>query len=155
VGPLFYEPTVLTEVAPGMTLYAEETFGPVVSLYRFENEAEVVKAANDTRFGLSTSIWTRDSKRATEAALRLHTGMVNINEAYGAAFGSVAAATGGMGDSGLGRRSGAEGLWRYTEIQTVARQTLLPIAPSLGLSPARFTRALGSSLRILKALRMK
>jgi len=155
VGPLFYEPTVLTEVAPGMTLYAEETFGPVVSLYRFENEAEVVKAANDTRFGLSTSIWTRDGKRATEAALRLHTGMVNINEGYAAAFGSVAAAAGGMGDSGLGRRSGADGLWRYTEIQTVARQTLLPIAPSLGMSPARFTRALGSSLRVLKVLRMK
>ena len=155
VGPLFYEPTVLTEVGPGMTLFTEETFGPVVSLYRFENEAEVLKAANDTRFGLSASIWTRDSKRALEAALRLHTGMVNVNEAYGAAFGSVAAATGGMGDSGLGRRSGADGLWRYTEIQTVARQTLLPIAPSFGMSPARYTRVLGSALRVLKALRMK
>ena len=155
VGPLFYEPTVLTDVAPGMTLFAEETFGPVVSLYRFDNEAEVLKAANDTRFGLSASIWTRDSKRATEAALRMHTGMVNINEAYGAAFGSVGAATGGMGDSGLGRRSGADGLWRYTEIQTVARQTLLPIAPSFGMSPARYTRSLGSALRILKALRMR
>jgi succinate-semialdehyde dehydrogenase/glutarate-semialdehyde dehydrogenase len=138
-----------------MTLYAEETFGPVVSLYRFDNEAEVVKAANDTRFGLSSSIWTRDGKRAKEAALRLHTGMVNINEAYGAAFGSVGAATGGMGDSGLGRRSGADGVWRYTEIQTVARQTLLPLAPSLGMSPARYTRQLGTALRLLKALRMK
>ncbi|WP_034268421.1 succinic semialdehyde dehydrogenase [Actinospica robiniae] len=155
VGPLFYEPTVLSEVAPGMTLYAEETFGPVVSLYRFENEAEVVKAANDTRFGLSASIWTRDSKRATETALRLHTGMVNVNEGYAAAFGSVAAAAGGMGDSGLGRRSGADGLWRYTEIQTVARQALLPIGPSLGMSPERFTRVLGSALRIIKTLRMK
>jgi succinate-semialdehyde dehydrogenase/glutarate-semialdehyde dehydrogenase len=155
VGPLFYEPTVLSEVAPGMTLYAEETFGPVVSLYRFENEAEVVKAANDTRFGLSASIWTRDSKRATEAALRLHTGMVNVNEGYAAAFGSVGAAAGGMGDSGLGRRSGPDGLWRYTEIQTVARQALLPIAPCLGMSPERFTRVLGSALRIIKALRMK
>lgn len=155
LGPLFYEPTVLTDVAPGMTLATEETFGPVVSLYRFENEAEVVKAANDTRFGLSSSIWTRDGKRADEAALRLHTGMVNVNEAYAAAFGSVAAATGGMGDSGLGRRSGADGIWRYTEIQTVARQTLMPIAPAFGLSPAKYTRLLGSSLRLLKALRLK
>jgi succinate-semialdehyde dehydrogenase/glutarate-semialdehyde dehydrogenase len=155
VGPLFYEPTVLTDVAPGMTLHSEETFGPVVSLYRFENEAEVVKAANDTRFGLSASVWTRDSKRAREAALRLHTGMVNINEAYAAAFGSVGAATGGMGDSGLGRRSGADGVWRYTEVQTVARQTLIPIAPSLGLSPARYTKHLGTALRLLKALRLK
>ncbi|HWG27966.1 succinic semialdehyde dehydrogenase [Actinospica sp.] len=155
VGPLFYEPTVLTDVAAGMTLYAEETFGPVVSLYRFENEAEVVQAANDSRFGLSASIWTRDTKRAKEAALRLHSGMVNVNEAYAAAFGSVAAATGGMGDSGLGRRSGAEGIWRYTEVQTVARQTVLPIAPSLGLGPARYTKYLGSALRLLKILRVR
>jgi succinate-semialdehyde dehydrogenase/glutarate-semialdehyde dehydrogenase len=155
LGPLFYEPTVLTNVAEGMTLYTEETFGPVVSLYRFENEAEVVEAANDTRFGLSSSVWTRDGKRAQEAALRLHTGMVNVNEAYGAAFGSVAAATGGMGDSGLGRRSGADGIWRYTEVQTVARQTLMPIAPSFGLAPARYTRLLGSSLRVLKTLRLR
>lgn len=155
IGPLFYEPTVLTDVAAGMTLYTEETFGPVVSLYRFENEAEVVKSANDTRFGLSSSVWTRDSKRAHEAALRLHTGMVNVNEAYAAAFGSVGAATGGMGDSGVGRRSGADGVLRYTEVQTVARQTLMPIAPSFGLAPARYTRLLGTSLRLLKALRLK
>ncbi len=155
VGPLFYEPTVLTDVAPGMTLYAEETFGPVVSVYRFENEADVLKAANDTRFGLSSSIWTRDSKRAKETALRLHSGMVNINEAYAAAFGSVAAATGGMGDSGVGRRSGADGIWRYTEVQTVARQTLVPIAPSLGLTPARYTKQLGSILRLLKRLHVR
>jgi succinate-semialdehyde dehydrogenase/glutarate-semialdehyde dehydrogenase len=155
LGPLFYEPTVLTDVVPGMTLYADETFGPVVSLYRFENEAEVLNAANDTRFGLSSSLWTRDSKRAKEAALRLHTGMVNINEAYAAAFGSVAAATGGMGDSGLGRRSGAEGIWRYTEVQTVARQTLLPMAPSMGLGPERYTKYLGSALRLLKTLRLR
>jgi len=155
IGPLFYEPTVLTDVAPGMTLYADETFGPVVSLYRYENEAEVLKAANDTRFGLNSSLWTRDTKRAKEAALRLHTGMVNINEAYASAFGSVAAPTGGMGDSGLGRRSGAEGIWRYTEVQTVARQTLLPMAPSLGLSPERYTKSLGSALRLLKTLRLR
>ena len=155
VGPLFYEPTVLGDVVPGMTLYADETFGPVVSLYRFENEAEVLKAANDTRFGLSSSIWTRDSKRAKEAALRVHSGMVNVNEAYAAAFGSVAAATGGMGDSGVGRRSGSEGIWRYTEIQTVARQTLMPIAPSMGLDAARYTKVLGKALRLLKTLRVR
>ena len=55
----------------------------------------------------------------------------------------------------LGRRSGADGIWRYTEVQTVARQTLMPIAPSFGLAPARYTRLLGSSLRVLKTLRLR
>jgi succinate-semialdehyde dehydrogenase/glutarate-semialdehyde dehydrogenase len=85
----------------------------------------------------------------------MHSGMVNVNEAYAAAFGSVAAATGGMGDSGVGRRSGSEGIWRYTEVQTVARQTIVPIAPSMGLGPARYTKYLNSALRLLKTLRVR
>jgi succinate-semialdehyde dehydrogenase/glutarate-semialdehyde dehydrogenase len=155
VGSLFYEPTILSGVTPAMSAYAEETFGPVVSVYGFKNEAEVLEAANDTSYGLNASVWSRDSKRARETALRLHTGMVNVNEAYAAAFGSVGAAIGGMGDSGLGRRNGAEGIERYTEVQTIARQTLLPIAPWLGMSAERYTKQLSTSLRLLKRLGLK
>jgi succinate-semialdehyde dehydrogenase/glutarate-semialdehyde dehydrogenase len=155
VGSLFYEPTILAGVTPTMTVYAEETFGPVVSVYGFKNEAEVLDAANDTPYGLNAAVWTRDAKRAREAALRLHSGMVNVNEAYAAAFGSVAAAIGGMGDSGLGRRNGAEGIQRYTEVQTIARQTILPIAPWFGEPAERFTKQLTFSLRMLKRLGMK
>ncbi|HEV2346483.1 MAG TPA: succinic semialdehyde dehydrogenase [Actinocrinis sp.] len=155
VGSLFYEPTILSGVTPSMTVYAEETFGPVVSIYGFRNEAEVIDAANDTPYGLNASVWSRDSKRAREIALRMHTGMVNINEAYGAAFGSVGAAIGGMGDSGVGRRNGAEGIWRYTELQTVAQQTMLPTAPWFGMGPERFTKLISVLLRTLKRLRLK
>jgi succinate-semialdehyde dehydrogenase / glutarate-semialdehyde dehydrogenase len=155
VGPLFYEPTILADVTPAMSVYGEETFGPVVSVYSFKNEAEVLEAANDTPYGLNASIWTRDAKRAREAGAHLHTGMVNVNEAYGAAFGSVGAAIGGMGDSGLGRRNGPEGLYRYTEIQTIARQTVLPVAPWFGWPGDKYAKQLSTLLRLLKRLHFK
>jgi len=155
IGSLFYEPTILSGVKPTMSVYGEETFGPVVSVYGFKNEAEVLDLANDTPYGLNAAVWTRDTKRAREAALRLHSGMVNVNEAFAAAFGSVGAAIGGMGDSGLGRRNGAEGIHRYTEIQTIARQTVLPLAPWLGFSAERYTKQLTFSLRLLKRLGLK
>jgi succinate-semialdehyde dehydrogenase/glutarate-semialdehyde dehydrogenase len=155
VGPLFYEPTILSGVVPTMTSYSDETFGPVVAVYRFRNEDEVLEAVNDTPFGLGGSVWTRDAKRGREAALRIRSGMVNINEAYGATFGSVAVAIGGMGDSGLGRRNGAEGILRYTETQAIARQTGLPLAPWFGVSQEKHAKQLSASLRLLKRLGLK
>jgi succinate-semialdehyde dehydrogenase / glutarate-semialdehyde dehydrogenase len=155
IGPLFYEPTVLGEVKDIMRVYAEETFGPVVSVHSFTNESEVVTAANSTPYGLNASVWTRDHKRAREIAGKLHAGTVNVNEAYAAAYGSVDAPMGGMGDSGLGRRHGADGILRFTEQQTVARQRLLPIAPWFGMSEERWGRLMVRSLRLIKALRMR
>ena len=155
IGPLFYEPTVLGEVKDIMRVYAEETFGPVVSVHSFTNESEVVSAANATPYGLNASVWTRDHKRAREIAGKLHAGTVNVNEAYAAAYGSVDAPMGGMGDSGLGRRHGADGILRFTETQTVARQRLLPIAPWFGMSEQRWGRLMVRSLRLIKALRMR
>ncbi|NUP48546.1 MAG: succinate-semialdehyde dehydrogenase (NADP(+)) [Catenulispora sp.] len=155
IGPLFYEPTVLGDVKNIMRVYGEETFGPVVSVYSFKTENEVVAEANNTRYGLNASVWTRDNKRAREIASKLRTGTVNINEAYAAAWGSVAAPMGGMGQSGIGRRHGAEGILRFTEAQTSARQRLLPIAPWFGMPEQRWGALMLRSLRLLKALRMK
>ncbi|MEU6966784.1 succinic semialdehyde dehydrogenase [Kitasatospora aureofaciens] len=155
LGPYFYEPTVLDGVTPEMAVCAEETFGPVVSVYRFDTEEEAVAAANSTPYGLNSSVWTRDLRRGRAVAARLRTGTVNVNEAYAAAYGSVAAPMGGMGDSGLGRRHGADGILRFTEAQTVATQRLMPIAPSFGLDDQQFAAVMTGGLRVLKALRFK
>ncbi len=150
VGPLFYEPTVLSGVRPGMSCFSDETFGPVVSVYRFSDEREAVERANDGQYGLNASIFTRDGARGRRLASQIRCGTVNINEGYGATFGSVDSPMGGMRDSGLGRRQGAEGIHRYVEPQAVATQRLLSLRPVLGMSQERYARTLTTTLRLLK-----
>jgi succinate-semialdehyde dehydrogenase / glutarate-semialdehyde dehydrogenase len=155
VGPYFYEPTILDGVAAPMTVCAEETFGPVVSVYRFKTEDEVVEQANSTPYGLNSSVWTKDARRGRDVAARLRTGTVNINEGYAPAYGSVQSPMGGMKDSGLGRRHGSEGILKYTEAQTVAHQRLLPMAPSLGMDDEKYAAFMSRSLRLMKAFRFR
>jgi len=155
LGPLFFEPTVLAGVTPDMTLYANETFGPVVSIYRYANLDEAIEAANATPYGLSASVWTRNGRRGRAVAARLHAGSVNVNEGWAAAWGSVDAPMGGMGDSGLGRRHGAEGLLKYTEAQTVAQQRLLGFTPPKGVPYRVWATALSASLKAMKRAGMK
>jgi succinate-semialdehyde dehydrogenase / glutarate-semialdehyde dehydrogenase len=152
IGPLFYDPTVLAGVRPGMACFAGETFGPVVSLYRFSDERDAVLRANDGEFGLNASVWTRDAARGREIAARLRCGTVNVNEGYAASFGSIDAPMGGMRRSGLGRRQGAEGVQRFTDVQAIATQRVLPIAPALGLSDQSYARVMTGALRALKAI---
>ncbi|GHA66473.1 succinic semialdehyde dehydrogenase [Streptomyces termitum] len=154
IGPLFYEPTILDGVEAPMTVCAEETFGPVVSVYRFADEDEAVARANATPYGLNASVWTTDSRRGHAVAARLRTGTVNINEGYAPAYGSVRAPMGGMKDSGLGRRHGSEGILKYTEAQTVAQQRLMPLAPSFGMDDEKYAALMSLSLKALKAFRL-
>jgi len=125
VGPLFYEPTVLTNVSEKMLCFGTETFGPVVSIYGFDTEDEAIALANDTTYGLNASVITKDAKRGREIAKRLHSGTVNVNEAYATAWSALGGSMGGMGDSGLGRRHGREGLLKYTEAQTIGTQRIM------------------------------
>jgi succinate-semialdehyde dehydrogenase / glutarate-semialdehyde dehydrogenase len=151
LGPFFFEPTVLTDVTPQMTCFAEETFGPVVSVYRVGSDDEAVERANDTPYGLNASVWSRSPRRGLEVAARLRSGTVNVNEAFAAAWGSIDAPMGGMGDSGMGRRHGVHGITKYTESQTIARQRLMNLAPPLRqLGDDGFAAVMTTALRLMK-----
>ena len=152
LGPYVYEPTVLEGVTPAMACFGEETFGPVVSLYRFNDEADAVARANAGEYGLNASIWTRDGDRGRAIARHLRCGTVNVNDGFSAAFGSIDSPMGGMRKSGSGRRQGAEGLLRYTESQSVATQRLLPLAPVLGMSDERYAKVMTASMRLMKKM---
>ncbi|MEW2137009.1 succinic semialdehyde dehydrogenase [Streptomyces sp. NPDC005409] len=155
IGPLFYEPTILDGVEAPMAVCAEETFGPVVSVYRFTDEDQAIAEANATAYGLNSSVWTKDSRRGHAVAARLRSGTVNINEGYAPTYGSAQAPMGGMKDSGLGRRHGSEGILKYTEAQTIAQQRLLPMAPSLGMDDEKYAAFMTRSLKVMKALRLR
>jgi succinate-semialdehyde dehydrogenase/glutarate-semialdehyde dehydrogenase len=106
----YYAPTVLTDADHGMRLAQEETFGPVVALFRFHSEDEVVALANDTPFGLAAYFYARDIARVWRVADRLETGIVGINEG---ALAAEAAPFGGIKDSGYGREGSRYGLDDY------------------------------------------
>jgi succinate-semialdehyde dehydrogenase/glutarate-semialdehyde dehydrogenase len=152
VGPYFYEPTLLADVTEGMSLFADETFGPVAAISRFASEDEAVERANASRFGLNFSVWTRDTDRGRRLATRLQAGTVNINEGFIAAWGSVDAPMGGMKDSGLGRRHGAVGIRKYTDEQTIAVQRLMQIAPPRGVGQKAYSVAMTAGLRLLRRI---
>jgi succinate-semialdehyde dehydrogenase/glutarate-semialdehyde dehydrogenase len=147
LGPYCYEPTVLAGVTDDMLLCREETFGPVLAVYRVESDDEAVASGNDTRYGLNASVWSR--RHGPEIAARLRAGTVNVNEGFAATWGSHAAPMGGMGESGIGRRHGSQGLLKYTEPQTISVQRLHRIAPPDRLGNAGYAALMTRGIRLL------
>ncbi len=115
-GLSFFEPTVLRDVTPAMLIARDETFGPVAPLIRFAGEAEVIRMANDTEFGLAAYAYTRDLGRAWRLAEKLDYGMVGINAGL---ISTAEAAFGGVKQSGLGREGGRYGIDDYLEMKYV------------------------------------
>jgi succinate-semialdehyde dehydrogenase/glutarate-semialdehyde dehydrogenase len=153
VGPLFYAPTILTNIDETMNLCRGETFGPVVSIYPVSSADEAVKLANDSDLGLSFSVWSRDTRRAEAIAVRLEAGSVSVNDGYVSTWGSHDAPMGGFKRSGLGRRHGWEGLLKFTEPQTVAVQRLIPAyAPALGLSYETYRKLVERLVMVFRRL---
>ena len=114
LGHGFYPPTVLAEVNTGMKVAREETFGPLAAVFRFQDEAEAVRLANDTEFGLAAYCYTRDLGRAWRMSEALEYGMVGINEGL---ISTEVAPFGGIKASGLGREGSHYGIEDYLEIK--------------------------------------
>lgn len=152
LGPYFFEPTILTNVDRTMRVYAEETFGPVVSVRRFRSIDEAVREANASKYGLNASVWTGDVRRGRRIAREIECGTVNVNDAYAAAWGSVDAPMGGMKQSGFGRRHGREGLLRYVESQTIASQRALTPGAPLGDLAETYRQVATAALKLIRNL---
>jgi succinate-semialdehyde dehydrogenase/glutarate-semialdehyde dehydrogenase len=155
LGPYYFEPTILANVNPTMACFGTETFGPVISLYRFHDEAEAVSRANDGEYGLNAAIYSRDIARARHLAQQIKCGTVNINEAFGATFGSIDSPMGGMRESGQGRRQGPEGILRYTEPQAVGVQRGIRLGPQFGMSDEQYAATMTLGVRIMTKLGRK
>jgi succinate-semialdehyde dehydrogenase/glutarate-semialdehyde dehydrogenase len=114
LGSNFYSPAVLTGVAPDMAIAGEEIFGPVATVIRFTDEAEAVRIANDTPFGLAAYFYARDIGRVWRVAEALEYGMVGINEGI---ISTEVAPFGGVKESGIGREGSKYGIEEFLEIK--------------------------------------
>jgi succinate-semialdehyde dehydrogenase/glutarate-semialdehyde dehydrogenase len=107
LGGTFFQPTVVTDATPDMAMAREETFGPVAPLFRFHTEAEAIRLANDTEFGLASYVYTRDLARAWRVSEALEYGMVGLNTGL---ISTEVAPFGGVKESGLGREGSKYGI---------------------------------------------
>jgi succinate-semialdehyde dehydrogenase / glutarate-semialdehyde dehydrogenase len=113
-GGTFFEPTILTGATPDMLIFKEETFGPVAPVFSFKTEAEAIRLANDTEFGLAAYFYGRDIGRVWRVAEALEYGMVGINEGL---ISTEIAPFGGVKESGTGREGSKYGIEDYLEIK--------------------------------------
>ena len=114
MGELFFEPTILTGITTDMRVAREEIFGPVAPLFRFETEADAIRMANDTEFGLAAYFYSRDVGRVWRVAEALEYGIVGINEGI---ISNEVAPFGGIKESGIGREGSKYGIEDFLEIK--------------------------------------
>ncbi|WP_099023944.1 aldehyde dehydrogenase family protein [Mycolicibacterium palauense] len=148
----FFEPTVLVDVDHSMRCMREETFGPTMAIMEVGDENEAIALANDSDYGLSSSLWTRDPRRADRLSRRIEAGSVSVNNALVATF-QLPVPMGGWKNSGLGTRfGGAQGVLKYCRQQSVVQDRVslkteplwYPIIPAKSRVVARVSRLLGA-----------
>lgn len=149
-GGNFLAPTLLVDVDHSMSCMTEETFGPTLPIMRVADGAEAIALANDSAYGLSATVWTRDTARARRIADQLDAGAVNINDVFSNLF-AVGLPHNGWKSSGLGARlGGAQGLRKYCRVQAITEPRLPLTTKELTWYPysARRTAIAGRVLRL-------
>lgn len=116
----FFQPTIFADVDENMTIAQEEVFGPVLSVIRFKGEADAIRIANNSVFGLAAGIWSKDLGRAHRVAAAVRAGTVWVNQYR---RGDAAFPFGGRGESGFGRQSGQDAIYEFTTIKSVQINT--------------------------------
>jgi acyl-CoA reductase-like NAD-dependent aldehyde dehydrogenase len=145
----YIQPTVLTDVTHSMKVMSDETFGPVIPIQRVGSLDEAVKLANDTPFGLGSSVWAGDASVARKLADRVRAGMTSVNSVMGFA-GIPSLPFGGVGDSGFGRIHGDEGIREFTRIKSTAEQAFsLPMNMMTFNQPKDMTKRLKGMIKTL------
>lgn len=146
----FFEPTILVDVDHSMACMTQETFGPTLPVMKVADEAEAIRLANDSIYGLSATVWSKDKERADRVARRLDTGAVNINDVLANAFASEVP-MGGWKQSGIGARGGgAHGIRKFCRAQAITSARV----PELSSEPLWYPasrRRTGIVLAMLRA----
>jgi acyl-CoA reductase-like NAD-dependent aldehyde dehydrogenase len=147
----FFEPTLLLDVDHSMEAMTEETFGPTLPVMKVADVEEAVRLANDSPYGLQSSIWTKDTENGERIARRLESGVVCINDAQ-LNYVALELPMGGWKDSGVGSRHGSDGIRKYTKRQSLLVTRFAPTNKDIHMLPydkASVTKLLGRTFRLL------
>jgi succinate-semialdehyde dehydrogenase/glutarate-semialdehyde dehydrogenase len=152
LGPTFYEPTVLRGVTKDMVHGVQETFGPVTSIYTYDDLDHAVELANDTDYGLNASVWGTDLEAAEALGRRIEAGNININDSLAASYASKASPSGGIKQSGVGGRHGDAGMLKYTDPINVAVLKKQVLTPDPTIDYAKYAKQTVTSLKAMRRL---
>lgn len=153
LGPYFYEPTVLTDVPQDALLRTEEVFGPVVYIEPVDDLYDAIELANDTDYGLNTSVFAADDT-AWQIGPKIESGSVALNDGYTSSWAAIDNPMGGMKESGVSHRHGAEGLQKYTATQNVTSQRFMYFRGPESISRKTFSKIMLALLKSGKTFRL-